>query len=719
MVFVNNNTDTNAVWDRPPHYRGGRTLPTIITSTNREIATPLDRAPAGRPSFFLPSLPSDATNSAQNRFHRVRAAGKARGMRPLRYHHHHRQQQQQQQLLPPRQPTLHHQYNDLYDPVTGGPAAATSPLPPSPALHRNPDAAPYLACTFLNPFDRWVAAIDARGRLDLVHIPNKVPGEEHNHHKSSQPSGSQLLQRVHLTADSSVGCGATISHPGSYHLQSVQNGHALAVGTPTGDFRVLVTERAVATTATTVSTVRPWSKNVVHKGDPASWLSLSGSYWIASRVGRRPQRRYAPSLEWTLRDQAQGLRLDRLWSLEEISHWNVRPNPSSSSTWGMDSPGGWSQCGGGAGFATAPVARGWDFLETPSGLLAAHSGFDYVGVQVLDDRVDRTHVLVLGGDDRENCGDEGRTSGFTAAADAVAFATPDGRLLATRSIASSGCDDSPVLLWDLRHTRRPSSALTKTSSAVVVLPSFPRDTAHCLDAPLDAWWGTDVVGTRRQGQRYSAPRGRTIELPALEQRTDDWEVANVYDDSVVDDDCGTRLVSLSAADCALLWHKLHQRSTSGSPPRALHRDGWVVGPDSFSTTTDPTTVLRAWDAEHTVREIQPPSRRRRPQKNTTGTKRALDGTLRQMFDVDEGRKETGNGGSAKHYPRATTTTDGDGKRQHHRHDDAAAAALWTLPVRLEDRYGCATSLSCLAFDETGSRLVGGTCDGDLFVFGSK
>jgi hypothetical protein len=233
-------------------------------------------------------------------------------------------------------------------------------------------------------------------------------------------------------------------------------------------------------------------------------------------------------------------------------------------------------------------------------------------------------------------------------------------------------------------TRRPSAA---------VLPSFPREAAHLLS--------TDDAVAALAGS--SGPRGGrggiggppAIELPELPPPgagCDHPEDSYLFRAS---------LVCLSPLERAVLVRKLLPRAFSG---RRAGAEGTATEKRSIlaSSVRDDGHCVEAdhdfmyWtDLERQVLE-------RGGQKalgaRTGGgsNKRPRERTLMRLFD-----------GSL------TPPPDPEARSEPRRAGHHGAARL-----RLEDRYGCSTSLCCLAASRHADRVAGGTCDGDLFVLGA-
>jgi hypothetical protein len=562
-----------------------------------------------------------------------------------------------------------------------------SPFHPLVAAHRNEDGAPYCSAAFLDPRDDVVAAIDERGRVDVVRLG----------------SDAVLVQRVSLHNGGEHASAS--SH--RYEIRSFQGGRALAVGMPSGEFRILAIEAAAAASPTlslaasrrSAAGEAPWPRQPVRSprrrhlhplsfnstgADPCSPL-LFASCWRA----HRPMRKYRACPEWTLADQmlrtfggsprgvADGVAFDDDDDRVEIAGWN---DPGADADWLAPS----RPPGGGRG----DLAHRWDFCEAPgSFLLGAHVGHDYVGVKLVEDRADRTHVLVLG---HQGSGGSGGTAS-PGHARSVAFCA-GGRLLATghRRMLSSASSPSPaekdgaVLLWDLRMTRRPSAA---------VLPSFPREAAHLLSSEDAVAALTGSSGPR--GDRGDIGGPSTIELPEIPPPgagCDRPEDSHLFRAS---------LVCLSPLERAVLVRKLLPRAFSGRRAgvegaaaekrsilaSSVHDDGHCVEADrDFLYWTDLQRQVLERGGQNALGARTGGGGNKRPRERTL--MRLFDGTLTPPPDPEarSGPLHPGCHGAAR--------------------------------LRLEDRYGCSTSLCCLAASQQADRVAGGTCDGDLFVLGA-
>jgi hypothetical protein len=67
-------------------------------------------------------------------------------------------------------------------------------------------------------------------------------------------------------------------------------------------------------------------------------------------------------------------------------------------------------------------------------------------------------------------------------------------------------------------------------------------------------------------------------------------------------------------------------------------------------------------------------------------------------------------------PAKTITQNRNRKRNHQGLSSTLDNSPNTIHGKFHDRYGLPTSISCLAFNESGSSLIGGSTDGDLFVW---
>jgi hypothetical protein len=559
-------------------------------------------------------------------------------------------------------------------------------------LHRNLHGTPYGPVTVLDPRDDVVAALDpAHQRIDLLRVSAGAGagfggGRDTG---SSSSSSDSLIQHVSLSTQSGRGGTSSSLWGGGlsgrcYGLRSIYNGRGLAVGLPTGDFLVCSAETGQALVRASPMQQRHNIINNRRTSGSAQYCDLGGPYFTSQHHVIGPARRYRPSPKWTLWQQSGRTDDD---DLVEIWGWNRR--------WAPPGTNDFNYCAEEETAVVVPSSKtrtnsSWDFCEATSlsstSLVAAHVGEDYVGVRLSEDRVDRTHILVLGGgdgDDNNNNNSKTTTTTMRAFRDepatGVAFCA-GGRLLATGHATSQPAnpmafDDEintdpvgVVMLWDLRMTKVPADA---------ILPSFPREAAHRMlaDDAVEAF-GYDNLHRR----------GAALELPQL----------------VNSDQQQGSLVCLSPLERAMLCHRLLPSVGTGRTAplaTALHDAGIRI--DARHDALCFTNI------EHHLAE------RRRRDDATTGpplagkpTKRAYSQTLERLF-----------GGTLSPMSPRDPPRHPPADPRHRKKDDEHARHHHAVSIHLEDRYGCRTSVSSLcASQHPGGRVVAGTSDGDVYVF---
>jgi hypothetical protein len=244
--------------------------------------------------------------------------------------------------------------------------------------------------------------------------------------------------------------------------------------------------------------------------------------------------------------------------------------------------------------------------------------------------------------------------------------------------------DQMVLLWDLRMTQRPVDA---------VLPSFPREAAHLLTEDNAVAVITSSNLTDGLGMGGGPRTIELLEIPATEAGCFRSEPSQQFQSS---------LVCLSSLERAVLCRKLLPRRTSrrgfGATTTSegggamsdkcailastVHDDGYCVEADHDSLYwTDLEREVASAECGDDRNNCNKPPRER---------------TLMRLFD-----------GTLTPTPEVAPI---EPSRAQHPHGAA-------MRLCLEDRYGCSTSLRSLAVSQHGDRVVGGTCDGDLFVLG--
>jgi hypothetical protein len=532
-------------------------------------------------------------------------------------------------------------------------------------LHRNLHGTPYGPIAWLDPRDDLVAALNpAQKRIDLLRI-DSFGATPSQYQSQALRSSSCLIQHVSISThpQSSSSLTTPLGGGSTYGLRSVNNGQGLAVGLPTGDFLVFSAETGQQIGGSSCGK----NCNSTHRCD------IGGPYWTSRRHTHGPARRYRPCSHWTLpqqwdrTDQYSHHLHHQLDDLVEICGWNrrgcARPGSDHANAFHEDDDDE-------PVVVSSPTAHpaSWDFCEasalssSSSSLVAAHVGEDYVGVRLAEDRVDVTHILVLGGDKDNN--NTKKKMPAQRPATGVAFCA-GGRLLATAHLehrsnpfAFDDANDDPmgvVMLWDLRMTKLPADA---------ILPSFPREAAHRM-------LGNDAIETVAFDDCHR--KRCALELPHIGRHQGS-------------------LVCLSSLERAMLCHRLLPGAAGrGKPPlaTALHVDGIRIdaGHDSLHFTD-----VKQQLAERRLRDSGPENPKKRAYSQTL--ERLFDGTLSPSPQVRQRSVDQQDHNSARHRS--------------------------AVPIHLEDRYGCSTSVSSLcASQQPGGRIVGGTCDGDIYLFESK
>lgn len=323
-------------------------------------------------------------------------------------------------------------------------------------------------CTFLDPFPIVLAG--NKNGINVIRVNDNLtaakrdsiyittPSSRRNISSDEAVSGIVLARCIDSRRDAASASAPNIERD-IQRIQSIRGGHAFAVGTSDGQFRVFSTETATEQWA---SQQTDWSKGQVirrqgniHAAKAHDWMT-DMTVWQSSF----PVRRFRRNLSFSLQQQILSPGSLRVSDLAEFVDWPA-VTPSRR-------------------VAFQPRAhRLWDFWDNGSSLLAAHVGRegDYFTIRLQDDRCRGSHVVV---DKQSTCVFHDKTICFTSDKTLVTYNSKEEIAL--------------ISVWDIRfmQTALPSS---------VVLPSFPRDSVVSQGAvqewrvnlPMEYDWGHDIT----------------------------------------------------------------------------------------------------------------------------------------------------------------------------------------------------------------------------------
>jgi hypothetical protein len=547
----------------------------------------------------------------------------------------------------------------------------------------------YVNCIFLDSHDTVLAA-DALGRMDIIQLPRYSHG-----HGGSQSSAEDPPPRLMGTAFANdLSIYPPLKDFSTIKLKPIQSGHAFCVGMPSGDYHVLGTEQAST-----------WG-NKYNLRD-TTCFSQSHSAIIARPDVSSDQSSYIQHA-WTLQGPRRRYHRNRqtarlsLTHMMKNAHQTMKTASAGASAlvdveghelaeideWGTERAGPRRALLQRVRFVPSmrpPNSSQWDFYETPSTLLAAKvdAEHDSFWLHVLDNRLPHTShrdksssvvcVDTTSHDDRGSSCEEHVTSctfaseyclatahvwcykgyGWASASDAF-----DNRPLDTAETKSC------IKLWDIRMVanRQPLHE--------VVLPSFPNDSTIGLEPTETLNTGVDLNDTYSGlsiGESTSSPLVITGLASSVKSK-------------------GTLLVTAqSRTQCRETEHYLldlgRQKFT-----RQIKQTMPNAGLAPVFGSAASHNYMACVGGEANKPSIKVYNLHEEPLRTTTSTttarskKRTLDGF-------------SGQGGGEQ--------------------DDSWHSKF--DPV-LKDRHGLQTQLSCMAMNDSGIAILGGSNDGDLFVW---
>lgn len=556
----------------------------------------------------------------------------------------------------------------------------------------------YTSCIFLDDYERILAA-DSSGKMDIVRLPdydNSADYLQENYDTRNQRrSTNRLLGKPHVqelqilpTLDESTTMTAL-------KMKSLSGGSRFVVGMPTGNYYVLDTERQQSKAHCAPASITHYERSL-----PTALLTTQQSCYpfLKAYCAQGPNRRY-------YRDR-QNKHLSLLSTM--MSHQN---NNNADNKFHRDTTHNFRQVyGWKSSYPTihnnnnqynekchrihSPISFTnnsqhrhsnealWDFLETPSSLLAAHvdEEYDCFWLHVLDERTDTSNndkatvVIDKTGRDQSPTRQENISSCtfvsehclatshvlWSSSSTAIAAGAAEYRdgVLQRASTASV---TSSVKLWDLRMLRQ-----RHPLSTISIAPSFPHD----------------------------------MSIP-MEPISSSYFISSAIDDHSSSTDGDFAITNLHAtARC--------QSSTTGT---------------LFVTTQSPTQTqhhLLDMGRCHVTRTIVQPN----PSTSSSSNSNAVYGisaSHQAMVCVSDGEplmvhnllaEKKNQHEKCRHHSGIKRHLDDEDKNNLEVEDPTCTK----VNAILKDRHGLETKLSCLAMNDSGTSILGGTTDGDLFLW---
>ncbi|CAB9502641.1 expressed unknown protein [Seminavis robusta] len=452
-----------------------------------------------------------------------------------------------------------------------------------------------------------------------------------------------------------------------YKLKPMQQGHGFAVGTPSGSFSIFSTEHATA-----------WCRQQL----PMNWKRTSS-------VRQEPLHRHADddntlpfvTHQWqseilSMQQQQSPQQQDRYDSLSMGSSLEMLPSP------------GKELC------ITPHNDALWDFWETPSCLLAAHASQDSRGgrrTRLLDCRTMKqgcvADIDLIGHHQKKFLA---RQEEITA----IGFASEWTLLSAHARPLSRGRIDNCIHIWDLRKPESPVHQYKPPKNAD---PSNTR--GNFFVSRLTPTDGAVMVTL----QSFASAPGQDNRTTVQHVWMDLARLSTVTRSS-------RKLDEEEEAVCV-------QQNGGGSFAVTPNQD--FMACYSQAKPNSDCDVVRLFDLESY-------SKNKKPKPQPPKRKLSLHQARVQMSRKRSlhGKGKLSIKGSHEEDTSSTCSTSGSDDdfnsdkhdlppmEEHHQSFSCAAA----FKPNLQDRYGLTTHLSCMAVNDMGSSIVGGSHDGDIFVW---
>ena len=623
----------------------------------------------------------------------------------------------------------------------------------------------YGTCLYLDPHDT-VLACDWQGKMDIVRLSSSSYSSSNENATttttSTSLSGICLASELEISSSSSYGnrssslfsfssqedCGGGVN----LKFHSIDHGKYLCVGMPSGDFHVLATERLGSSSSPSSSSSsfqkqQSWNSfpdSILSQKTPFSSTTSSSSppqaYITQGWKIAGPRRKYA-------RDRRNGLlslsaMMMQSHNTSESSHtYLLHPDRQDLLTeyYNHDESSVSYTTSGNIRFV--PYQRQppkssfssnccWDFRDTASGaLLAAHVNreHDSFWMRVLDDRQppssnSSTILIDTTAQDRAPSMEEHITSiawcsEYALATSHVWSHTSSSQLAAPASsffedwTAKCGTNNiyqptnTCIKIWDLRMVRKGGGGGGGGGQCdTISLPSFPEDGAVGMEPAETLFTKVDendrfcIYPHAEKSHQVITQLQSSPLCPGSMVVTTQSRAAPESDSS-----SASTTVSHYRLDLTRQCFTRHiaQRSYNNSSDEeggcSFQALSAVSGSHSFFASLD-------YCQSSSSAEQQQPSMRiynldqeapKQPKRSNNQVRQRLGGKKRTFQG-----KERGGG------------VNDDDDRDYYDDDGAVVR----FQPKVQDRHGLDTQLSCLALNDSGTAIVGGSSDGDLFVW---
>ncbi|CAJ1945098.1 unnamed protein product [Cylindrotheca closterium] len=527
----------------------------------------------------------------------------------------------------------------------------------------------YASCIFLNDHDRVLAA-DVSGKMDVVRVPVFPSGN------NSKLLGTALLQELQIVGAGGSQPNQSTDTSSALKLQSLDQGNRFAVGMPNGNYCIVDTERMKATMAISEpSALNNTRRNRSKVTPPSTTLSYHTSLFpqlqaITVAGSRRKYHRDWSNPQLSLQQllKSNGRNFLDAHNFRQVYGWDQnKPRVTTPVSFQLNE----------SAPAHANTAL-WDFWEShPSSVLAAHVDAEHDCFSLWDSRQKPTVVIdsSFGRFSSQTTAQDHVTScafvsEFCLATSHVTWTANSSSLNGPSSSSVVEClsngrlhkkptakASSRIQLWDLRMLRAQRQPL----SSMAVVPSFPQDSVL----------GGSPGRIFSIGQAAKPKQNRNLESAVLNiQASKSCNSASRHSQVLVTTDShssGLQYHLLELAHGEITRTISHGQTTSGFMAVAPSQHAMVCS--TASGTGDSLQVYNLLDQRH------------------SSTARSTSGTKRSHLGQSHAAEAEAN--------------------------DRAGVKF--TPV-IKDRHGLSTQLSCLAMNYSGTSIMGGSIDGDLFLW---
>jgi hypothetical protein len=294
----------------------------------------------------------------------------------------------------------------------------------------------------------------------------------------------------------------------------------------------------------------------------------------------------------------------------------------------------------------------WDFRETGSALMSVH-------VHPFRDcftvKVMDDRAPHQPGDHRHDVVIDQQMKGKQGREDVTSVCFASDNVVATSVQCQSGTEiTNCIKLFDIRMTRK------GTPVSEVVLPTFPRDMVH----------GTDPIKSLQFSKLNDD--SQTVAMPGAETSTE-------------------TVVRLTSSCSGTILASLCEDSTGGGTSTRFYKHCVIDPVQERVKVAFDQEVLGGGPAHFAIDSMH----------EYMACYDGLDISLLNLAPKPVG---------------SSRSTQRNRKRNHQGESSALDDSATTMHAKFLDRYGLNTSISCLAFNESGTSLIGGSSDGDLFVW---